>query len=126
MIKRILYFIALIMLLFAVGYGSHNAILNMRGDVISYSLFSVYLFHVVATSIIYALFELLASQLPNEAGYGYLASMLLKIGFFVLIFQKDVFTGVQLSQPEKVSLVIPLFLFLITEAMGVFKLLNSK
>ncbi|MEX6626832.1 DUF6168 family protein [Tenacibaculum pacificus] len=126
MIKRILYFIITVLVLFAVSYISHNYILNMLGDSISYSLLSVYLFHVISTCIVYVLLELLVSQMPNEAGYGYLASMLLKIGFFVLIFQADVFTDVQLTKPEKVSLVIPLFIFLITEAAGVFKLLNTK
>ena len=127
MIKRILYFITAIILLFALSYSFHEYILNMRGDNISYSLFLVYLFHVIATSIVYVLLELLASQMPNEAGYGYLASMFLKIGFFVLIFQEDVFTDdVELTKPERISLVIPLFLFLITEAIGVFKLLDSK
>lgn len=126
MIKRILYFITIIILLFVLSYSTHNYILNMRGDEISYSLFSVYLFHTIATSIIYIILELLAAQMPNEAGYGYLASTFLKIGFFVLIFQADVFSDVQLTKPERISLVVPLFLFLITEALAIFKLLNTK
>ncbi|CAM1334276.1 DUF6168 family protein [Tenacibaculum aestuariivivum] len=126
MIKRILYFIIVTILLFIVSYFSHHYLLNIQGITLPYSLFSVYLFHLFATSIIYIVLEFTADSLPNEAGYVYLASMLLKIGFFVLIFQEDVFTEVKLVKVEKVSLVVPLALFLISEALAVFKLLNSK
>lgn len=126
MIKRILYFITAVVILFAVSYTSHNFFLSTRNIVLPFSLFYIYLFHVIATSLIYILLEFLASKMPNEAGYGYLALMLLKIGFFVLIFQDSVFAGDELAKYQRVSLVIPLFIFLITEAIAVSKLLNSK
>ncbi|WP_233861561.1 DUF6168 family protein [Tenacibaculum piscium] len=126
MSKRILYFITAVLLLFAVSYFLHTYILKMQEVVLPYSLLSMYLFHVIATSLVYIILEFIADTLPNEAGYVYLASMLLKIGFFVLIFKNDVFTEVKLIQPARISLVVPLFLFLTTEAMGVFKLLNNK
>ena len=126
MIKRILYFITAVVILFAVSYTSHNYFLSTRNIVLPFSLFFVYLFHVIATALVYVILELIASKLPNEAGYGYLALMLLKIGFFVLIFQDSVFAGDELAKSQRVSLVIPLFIFLITEAIAVSKLLNSK
>lgn len=126
MIKRVLYFIVAIILLFLISYTTHDYILNLREIDLSYSLFSVYSFHVIATIIVYVSLEVLADNLPNEAGYGYLALMLLKIGFFLLIFQDTVFPEEKLIKLERVSLVIPLFLFLATEAIVVSKLLNSK
>lgn len=126
MIKRVLYFIVAIILLFLISYNGHDYILNLREIELSYSLFSVYSFHVIATIIVYVSLEILADNLPNEAGYGYLALMLLKIGFFLLIFQDTVFPEEKLIKLERVSLVIPLFLFLTTEAIVVSKLLNSK
>ena len=126
MIKRVLYFIVAIILLFLISYTTHDYILNLREIHLSYSLFSVYSFHVIATIIVYISLEVLADNLPNEAGYGYLALMLLKIGFFLLIFQDTVFPEEKLIKLERVSLVIPLFLFLATEAIVVSKLLNSK
>lgn len=126
MIKRVLYFIVAIILLFLISYNGHDYILNLREIELSYSLFSVYSFHVIATIIVYVSLEILADNLPNEAGYGYLALMLLKIGFFLLIFQDAVFPEEKLIKLERVSLVIPLFLFLTTEAIVVSKLLNSK
>ena len=126
MIKRVLYFIVAIILLFLISYNGHDYILNLREIELSYSLFSVYSFHVIATIIVYVSLEILADNLPNEAGYGYLALMLLKIGFFLLIFQDAVFPEEKLIKLERVSLVIPLLLFLTTEAIVVSKLLNSK
>ena len=126
MIKRILYFLAAIVILFAVSYFPHNYTLHLKETQLSFSLLSVYLFHVIAALIVYSIVEFIAEKLPNQAGYVYLASIFLKIGFFVLIFQASVFANEQLSKPDRISLVIPLFLFLIVEAIAVSKLLNNK
>lgn len=126
MIKRILFFLAAVLIVFAVSYFPHNYVLNSKEIQLSFSLFAVYLFHVIAATIVYLIVEFVADKIPNQAGYAYLASIFLKIGFFVLIFQASVFTNEQLTKPERFSLVIPLFLFLILEGVAVSKLLNSK
>ncbi|WP_075341499.1 DUF6168 family protein [Tenacibaculum agarivorans] len=124
MIKRIVLFIAAIVLLFIVSYFLNSYLVEENH--FPFSLFSVYLFHAIAASIVYAIVELVADKLPNQAGYAYLASIFIKIGFFVLIFNTSVFGENILTKPERFSLVVPLFLFLITEAIMVSKLLNSK
>lgn len=126
MIKRILYFIVIIFAVFAISFFSHDYTLNSKEILLSFSLLKVYSFHVIAAIIVYAIVELVADNLPNQAGYAYLASIFLKIGFFVLIFQASIFANEALSKPERFSLVIPLFLFLIIEAIAVSKLLNNK
>lgn len=126
MIKRILYLILTVIVLFLLSYSVHEYVLTLKEVNLPYSLLSIYIFHVIATIIIYVSLEFLADNLPNEAGYGYLAFMLLKIGFFLLIFQDTVFGEEKLVKLEKVSLVIPLFIFLATEAIVVSKLLNNK
>ncbi|WP_428741626.1 DUF6168 family protein [Tenacibaculum sp.] len=126
MIKRILYFLAAILIVFAVSYFPHNYTLQSKEIHLSFSLLLVYLFHVIAAIVVYSIVEFVAEKLPNQAGYAYLAAIFLKIGFFVLIFQASVFANEQLSKPDRISLVIPLFLFLIVEAIAVSKLLNNK
>ncbi len=126
MIKRILFFLAAILVVFAVSYLSHNYTITAKEIQLSFSLLGVYLFHVIAATIVYLIVEFVADKMPNQAGYAYLASIFLKIGFFVLVFQASVFSNEQLTKPERFSLVIPLFLFLIIEAIAVSKLLNSK
>ena len=123
MLKRISLVVFLFILLFAVSYGVHVFLLK---GVLSFSLGAIYLFHLISACLVYIIVELVSSKLPNQAGYAYLMMMCLKIGFFVLIFQNDVFSKPDLSQFERISLVIPLFLFLIAEAIAVGRLLNNK
>lgn len=126
MTKRIALFIAVVIAVFFMSYFGHQFVINNNQIAHSYSLFSVYLFHIIASIIIYVLLELVAEHLPTNAGYAYLALTFIKMGFFVLIFQKVVFGETSLSQPERISLVVPLFLFLTLEAVFAGKLLNSK
>ncbi len=126
MIKRIIQFIVAVIVLFIISYVPHNYVLDSKDIYLSFSLFSVYLFHVIAATIVYFIVEFIADKIPNQAGYAYLASVFLKMGFFVLVFQASVFANEQLTKPERFSLVIPLFLFLIIEAVAISKLLNSK
>ncbi|SNR13990.1 DUF6168 family protein [Tenacibaculum jejuense] len=124
MIKRILLFTAVLVFLFILSYFTNTYL--VKEMTISFSLLNVYVFHVLAALVVYAIVEFIADILPNQAGYAYLASIFIKIGLFVLIFNASVFSKENLSRPERVSLVVPLFLFLITEAVAISKLLNNK
>lgn len=124
MIKRIITYVSFIALLFVVVFFTHQNFIRIEN--FRYSLFFVYLFHSISTLIIYILIEVISMKLPNQAGYAYLASVFLKIGFFVLLFNATVFSDAVLEKEERISLVIPLFLFLIAEAIAVSRLLNSK
>ena len=124
MIKRIISYVSFIALLFVVVFFTHQNFIRIEN--LRYSLFFVYLFHSISTLIIYILIEVISMKLPNQAGYAYLASIFLKIGFFVLLFSATVFSDVVMEKEERISLVIPLFLFLIAETIAVSRLLNSK
>lgn len=126
MIKRILYFIIAIITLFLLSYPLHNYVLQISEITLPYSLLSIYIFHVISSIIIYTVIEFIADFLPSQAGYVYLAATMIKLGFFVLIFNDPVFTAEHPPKVERISLIIPLFLFLITEALAAAKLLNSK
>lgn len=123
MIKRILFMLAIIVVLFAISYSIHSSLIEVD---LSFSLFYVYLFHAIAVAIIYVSVELVAEHLPTQAGNAYLVLMCFKLGLFLLIFQTAVFENDALSMPERIALVIPLFVFLLMEAVAVGKLLNSK
>jgi hypothetical protein len=123
MIKRITLVLVAIIALFIISYNGHYYFLN---EDIVFSLFNIYLFHAISVLLIYTCVEIVADRLPNQAGYAYLMLMCFKIGAFVLIFQDSVFSIEVLSQTQRVALVAPLFIFLISEAIAVAKLLNSK
>ena len=61
--------------------------------------------------LIYAICELVYLALPAQVGYAFLASVFLKMGFFVLIFKNSLFGEVELAMFERVSLIVPLFSF---------------
>ena len=123
MVKRILYVAVSLAVLLLLTYNLHN---YLNTSILSFSLLKVYCYHAVAAIIVYASVDFVASKLPNQAGYAYLTLMFFKIGIFVLMFQTTVFEKESLTQPERIGLVVPLFIFLIVEAIAVGKLLNSK
>ncbi|CAA0231728.1 putative membrane protein [Tenacibaculum maritimum] len=126
MIKNIFRFLITIVLFFVISYFSHEYMITSNTPPLSFSLLSLYVFHAFSAVLIYSIVVLISEKLPNQAGYAYLASIFLKIGFFVLLFKASVFANDSLTKIERFSLVIPLFLFLIIEAIGVSKLLNNK
>ncbi len=123
MIKRIIIATVGILLLLAVSYGIHS---NVITQIVSFSLLNVYVFFALSAILVYAVVELVFNYLPNQAGYAYLMLMFLKIGAFVLLFQADIFSEVDLSRADRISLVVPLFLFLMAEALAVVNLLKNK
>ncbi len=123
MIKRIIIATVGILLLLAVSYGIHS---NVITQIVSFSLLNVYVFFALSAILVYAVVELVFNYLPNQAGYAYLMLMLFKIGTFLLIFQADIFSEVDLSRADRMSLVVPLFLFLMAEALAVVNLLKNK
>lgn len=123
MIKRILVFAICILLLYAISFSVHSYFVTMP---LAFELWQVYLYHALAAFIVYVCIEVVALNLPNQAGYAYLALMLFKIGIFVFVFKDSVFENEALTRAERLALVLPLFLFLIAEAAGVAKLLNNQ
>ncbi|MFD0964569.1 DUF6168 family protein [Pseudofulvibacter geojedonensis] len=123
MIKRVLFYTLIVVASFVASYFLHDALLSKS---LPFSLFNNYLFHAIAAVVVYAIIELMADKLPSQAGYAYLAAIFIKMGVFMLFFQESIFGNVNLVKSDKLSLIIPLFLFLIIEAIGVSKLLNSK
>jgi len=126
MIKRILTYLSIIFLVFIIVFFTHQYILEGKQLVLSYSLLNVYLFNAIASIIIYGCIELVAEKLPSQAGYAFLTCVFLKIGLFIVLFQATVFSEVKLELFQRLSLIIPFFLFIIIETIGVGKLLSSK
>lgn len=126
MIKRIVSYLLIVVVVFVVVFFTHQYILESKQLVLSYSLLNVYLFNAIASIIIYGCIELVAEKLPSQAGYAFLTCVFLKIGLFIVLFQATVFSEVKLELFQRLSLMIPFFLFIIIEAVSVAKLLNSK
>lgn len=125
MIKRILLYFFVVSILFGGILYMHNFIITSNNAVIRFSLFNIYLFHFISSFIIYLIIELIVFKMPNQAGFVFLASIFLKLGFFVMIFNTTILSLENLNLIERVSIIVPLFIFLFLEAAASFKLLNK-
>lgn len=126
MIKRFFPFTMLVLLTGVVLYFVQQYILSAMGQSVGFSVAGMYVFHFVAYIIICLSVEFLYSKLPSQVGYAYLASVFIKIGVFVLVFKSAIFAAESLSMPERLSIVVPMFVFLVLEAVYCGRLMNSQ
>lgn len=126
MIKRVLKYLLIVIIVFISFYFIHEYVLSSKQLNLYYSLLNVYLFNAIASIILYGCIELVAEKLPSQAGYAFLTCVFLKIGLFIVLFQATVFSEVKLELFQRLSLIVPFFLFIVIETIGVGKLLNSK
>ena len=126
MIKRFFYFTTFVIAVTVVLYFTHQYLLNDLAEEGSISLSAMYLFHFIAYVIICFSIEILNTKLPSQVGYAYLASVFIKIGVFVLVFKSTIFTAEELSMASRLSIVIPMFIFLVFEATYCGRLMNAQ
>ena len=126
MFKRIILFTGALIASFIVLFFLHEKVLEELGLQLNYSLLNVYLFFVISSIIVYIFVEVILEYIPQQAGYAYLMSMMIKLGIFMLIFNSAIFTEEKLEMFKRISIVIPMFIFLIIEAVGVSKQLMKS
>lgn len=93
-------------------------------DSVGFSILSICLFHVIASTIAFGLFELCVRFIPSQAGVAFLALVFLKLGVFVMIFSSNILGEVSLNKAEKMVLIIPMFSFLSLEALWIARTLK--
>ena len=126
MIKRLFFFTIAIVVLATSVLFIQKWYISSQGESLSFSLNAIYYFHFAAYLIIVVAVELLSKKLPNQVGFFYLASVFIKIGFFVLIFNNTIFGETPLNMLERITIIIPFFMFLIFEAIYSGKLMNAQ
>ena len=126
MIKRVLKYLLIVIIVFISFYFIHEYVLSSKQLNLSYSLLNVYLFNAIASILVFSAIEIIANKLPDQAGHAFLACIFLKIGFFLVLFQEIIFPELKLELFQRLSLIIPFFLYIILESVSISKLLNSK
>ncbi len=99
---------------------------NLDGINFYYSLPAIYLFHVLATLVIYLALVFIYIKYQEYTGYTFMGASLLKMLAAVLFL-----LPMLLQKPENpflniISFFIPYFLYLIFETIYAVKLINSK
>ncbi|MDH5367374.1 MAG: DUF6168 family protein [Cyclobacteriaceae bacterium] len=125
-VKRVLVYFIIVFAIFFSIYKFHSYFLELREELLSYSLLDMYIFHVISSLIVYLVVELVYINLPDQTGYVYLVSVFLKIGIFVIIFNSSLLSEIDLKMFERLSIIVPMFLFLIIEAIFCSRLLSTN
>jgi len=124
--KLVLQYSIVFTFLFFSGQYLHEFFLSHFQKRLSLPLEKIYLFHFVFSLSICILFLFLtfSKKYKDQLGFLYLATLLLKIIFFVILFQNLIFTEIRLSKIDRISLLIPVILFLSFEVFYISKILK--
>lgn len=123
--KRIAKFFLIAFALFGITYSLNLFLLEKNNLETLLPILGMYLYHSISGLVVYASIEFVFSKLPDQTGFAFLASVFLKIGFFVLIFSPYIYSDNALQIQDKLSIIVPFFTFLLLEAFFSFKLLNE-
>jgi hypothetical protein len=128
MIKSILLYLVTFSALFLLSFFLHEYYLDINEFVLPFSLKKVYLFHAGFSLLICVNFRLLANvdKIFPQLGFIYLGCLFFKIILFCVVFYKSLFNETILSEIAKISLILPMFIFLLTEAIFIARILNKK
>lgn len=128
MIKGIFIYATVFFSLFFLSFFFHENYIESRAIVLPFSLKKVYLFHLGFSLLICSNFLLFSSvnKIYEQLGFIYLVTIVLKLILFCVIFYESIFTTENLSFQARISLFVPMILFLLTEAFFVAKILKAK
>lgn len=128
MIKKGLSILVFFIVLFFVLQNFHSYLLEKKGVHLPFSLEKLYLFN-TGYSILVCFNILLLStvnKFKEQLGLIYLVALFLKIILFFATFYKSIINEVEMEFTAKISMLIPLLIFLLTEIIIVVKQINEK
>ncbi|WP_046758523.1 DUF6168 family protein [Kordia jejudonensis] len=128
MIKQIFVYMLVFGMVFFLGDFIHNYYLESQEISLGFSIRNMYAFHAFFSLQLCIIFTLVShnKKIGPQLGFIYLASFVLKIIAFCAIFYDPLFTVDKLSKTQRVSLLIPMLIFLIVEVCFIIKILNKK
>ncbi len=128
MIKIISIYTLVFFSLFMISLFLHESMMEKQAIILPYSLRKVYLFHLAFSLLICVNFKLFSTvdKIFEQLGFIYLGTLLLKIILFYAIFYKPIFVKENLTQTERLSIFLPLIIFLLTKEIFVAKVLVKK
>ena len=112
--------------LFFLFFFGHCFFIKNAGINLSFDLLTIYLYfylgNVIASLIYFAVFKIS----PDSIGYLFLTLVMVKLGLFMLLFNKSLFQAKVLSMTDKFSILMPLALFLVVESILLSNSLQIK
>ncbi|MCL7752372.1 DUF6168 family protein [Polaribacter sp. Z022] len=128
MIRSILVFTIIFFSLFLLSFSLHEFVIENQQINLPFSLKKVYLFHLGFSLLICVNFLIFSTvnKIFEQLGFIYLGTIVLKLILFSIIFNNPLFSEEGLSFQARLSLFIPMIVFLLTEAILVAKILKKK
>lgn len=128
MIKSLFLYATVFFSLFFLSFFLHENYIEKQAIILPFSLKKVYLFHLGFSLLICSNFLIFSTvdKIFEQLGFIYLATIVLKLIIFCIIFYNPIFTVEDLSFDARFSLFIPMIIFLLTEVLFVTKILKKK
>lgn len=124
MIKRTLVSMVVAIAVTFVLYYFHRFLIDHYSASLSFKLMDTYIFHFVAYFCVVVGLEFTRKVTPDNVGFGYFATIFIKLGAFALIFGSVLFAQESLSMFERLSIVVPLLIFIFMETIHCSRLLR--
>lgn len=116
-------FIPFTILLFILHYVLVNYVLEIK---FYYSTISIYLFHVIATFLVFLFLVFIHKSFSDKTGVAFMATSLFKMFAAVLFLLPMMLNTTDNRFAQIIAFFIPYFLYLIFETIYAVKLINSK
>ena len=128
MIRSIIAYTAIFFCIFIISFSLHEYLLDEREIILPFSLKKAYLFHLGFSLIICTNFQAISKveKIFDQLGFIYLGTILLKLITFIAIVYKSIVTEEILPFITRISLLIPMIIFLLLEAIVVAKILKKN
>lgn len=91
-----------------------------------YPVYAIYLFHFVATLLIYFFLVFVHRTLPEKTGFAFLATTVVKMGAAIVFLLPLIQSGKTDRIPDAVAFFVPYFIFLFLETLFAIRLINAK
>lgn len=109
-----------------ITYSINRKLLGTFAETGTFSLSSTYLFFGLSSLTIYLVIELFVKLLKARSAYLFLFFTFMKIGLFIILFLVDFEKNHSILMNEKLSMIVALFVFTITETFIVLKVLKNR
>ncbi|MCC4212159.1 DUF6168 family protein [Leeuwenhoekiella parthenopeia] len=127
--KRLLSNAALLLVTGVVAYFLHSGLLQLLDIELPYKLLNFYLFAGISSLIICLTFISLPALVPafyDKLGFIFLFTIFGKLLFMGLVFKDLLFQEEVFTRLQRLSMLIPIFIFLIYEVLLLIRILNKK
>lgn len=128
MIKKGLGIILTFVIMYFVLHNVHSYFLEKNAIYLPYSLEKIYLFSTGFSILVCVNILLLSTvdKFKEQLGFVYLITLFAKIILFSATFYKSIVKVDEMEMISKISILVPLLIFLLTEIIFIAKLINQK